>query len=56
MCEISSELTTKTPNKVTDVVLMSLVVLLTDFKHCSGISITDFERVNIDWVPTFHNY
>ena len=30
---------------------MSLLVLLTDFKHCSGVSSADFEPVNIDWVP-----
>ena len=29
-----------------DVLLMSLLLASTDFKHCSGASIADFEQLN----------
>ena len=41
MCEISSELIIKTPERR---------AFYTDFTHFSNVSILHFEEVNVDWV------
>ena len=33
-----------------------LPLLLTDFTHCSDVSIVDFEQVNADWVIVIQNH
>ena len=51
MCKICSELTIKHRNDIDDVVLMFLLLalLLTDFTHCSLVSIVNFEQINASW-------
>ena len=41
---------TKTPNDVSDVFLCLYCYCRTDFTYCSGVSIVDFEQLNVDWV------
>ena len=36
--------------------LTSLLLVLIDFTHCSGVLIVDFEKVNPDWVGLGMNY
>ena len=48
MCEICSKLTINTPD-VIDVVMVSLLLTLNNFTHCSGVTIVDFEQVNAGW-------
>ena len=51
MCEICSKLTTKTPTK--SMLMMSFLCLhcqvWTYFTHCSGISVEDFDQINVAW-------
>ena len=47
-CEICSKLTIKTMDN--GVVLVSLLLTLNNFPPCSGVSIANFEHVNVDWV------
>ena len=42
MCEVLSKLTMKAPER------------LTDFTHCSGVSIVDFEQINSAWVVSHY--
>ena len=68
MSEIGLKLTIKHQNDVNNVVLVTLLVplnrfhtllwcfyywLWTNFTHCSGVSIIDFEQVNASWVFRF---
>ena len=32
-----------------DVVLLSLLITLNGFTHCSGVSIVKFEQINVNW-------
>ena len=45
VCEFCLKLTIKPP----DVVLVSLLLSLNRFTHCSGAFIVNFEPENIDW-------
>ena len=51
MCKICSELAIKHRNDIDDVDLMFLLLalLLTDFIHCSLVSIVNFEQINASW-------
>ena len=39
----------RTVGEVIEVVLLSLLLLWTDFIHCSGVFIVDFEQVHAGW-------
>ena len=50
ICGVSLKLTMKTPNVVIDVALVSLLLTLNRFQHCSGVSIAEFEQINASQV------
>ena len=41
---------------VIEVLLVSLFLTLTDFTNCSGISIIDFQQVNVDWLRYYATF
>ena len=48
MCETSSKLAIKTPQRRH----VNYKETKTDFTHCFGVSIVDFEQINAAWAPT----
>ena len=56
MFEICWKLTVKIPeNEVNDFVLVSLLLIWTDFTHLSGGFIAECEQLNVGWIRTLMN-